>query len=136
MSTPLYQDQIITLSRDKSAAGRLEQPDKTATLDNPLCGDRVTFDVNLNGDTITELTHHIRGCALCKASASLLAKEGRGKSRQDFEIAVKNLENYLKNNEELPDNWQSLNVFAAVKEHKSRFDCVLLPFKTVLEALS
>jgi len=63
MSTDLYKEEIITLSKDTSAAGRLNNPDQSAKLDNPLCGDRVTLDLNMSNGLVAEVAHHVRGCA-------------------------------------------------------------------------
>ncbi|MCW9035719.1 MAG: iron-sulfur cluster assembly scaffold protein [Rhodospirillales bacterium] len=136
MSSNLYQDKIIALSKDLSNAGRLDKPDTTATLDNPLCGDRVTLDIKLKNNGISELSHHVRGCALCKASAALLATEGKAKTSEELMEMTVALENYFKEGKKLPEGWQTYEVFAPVKDHKSRYDCVLLPLKAAVEALS
>ena len=135
MSGTLYQDAIMTLAKDTSASGRLDYPDASATVDNPLCGDRVTVDINLTEGRIDALGHHVRGCALCKASAALLAQESKGLTADQLAAAMENLQLFLKDQSNLNGTLPSLSVFEPVKVHKSRHDCVLLPFHAALEAV-
>ena len=74
----VYQRAILELARDRTGAGRMEAPDGTATVDNPMCGDRVTIDLRLQDGHVTELHHHVRGCLLCEAAAGLLARHAPG----------------------------------------------------------
>ncbi len=104
MSDQLYQDRIVALAKAKTGAGKLAQPTRSGHRDNPLCGDRVTIDITLDGQGhIAEIAHQVRGCLLCQASASALS---------------------------------SFAAFTPVKSHKSRHECVLLPFEALQEALS
>jgi len=71
MSEQLYQERIVALAKAKTGAGKLASPTKSARRDNPLCGDRVTIDVKLDGQgRIAEIAQQVRGCLLCQASAS------------------------------------------------------------------
>jgi len=135
MSEGLYQDAIMVLAKDTSASGRLPAPDVSATVDNPLCGDRVTIDLALTQGAIEKLHHHVRGCALCKASAALLAKEGMGLDAVQLESAAEALGAYLLDKGDLDNSLPGLGAFEPVKPHKSRHDCILLPFRAALEAL-
>ena len=74
----VYQRAILELARDRSGAGRMEAPDGTATVDNPMCGDRVTIDLRIEDGHVSELHHHVRGCLLCEAAAGLLARHAPG----------------------------------------------------------
>ena len=96
MSDQLYQEKIVALAKAKTGAGKLENPTKSARRDNPLCGDRVTIDVRLDGQgKIAEIAHQVRGCLLCQASASALSSVAVGRDasgiaeiRHDAERAV------------------------------------------------
>ncbi|MDA1310166.1 MAG: iron-sulfur cluster assembly scaffold protein, partial [Proteobacteria bacterium] len=57
MLDALYQQEIIELSRKSRARGRLDAPDASARVDNPLCGDRVTIDLALDKGRITAIGH-------------------------------------------------------------------------------
>ncbi|MEZ5861777.1 MAG: iron-sulfur cluster assembly scaffold protein, partial [Geminicoccaceae bacterium] len=73
MNEALYNRAIIEAARDKRHAGRLEHPGGTATTDNPLCGDRVTLDLEGEAGRVAAVAHKTRGCLLTQAAASLLA---------------------------------------------------------------
>ena len=134
MSDQLYQERIVALAKARTGAGKLANPTKTVRRDNPLCGDRVILDVRLDGQgRIAELAHQVRGCLLCQASASALASVAVGKdkagiaaARQDAERAVGKAEGTA---------GEPFAAFAPVKAHKSRQECVLLPFEALADAL-
>lgn len=135
MSDQLYQERIVELAKAKTGAGKLTAPTKSARRDNPLCGDRVTIDVKLDGQgRIEEIAHQVRGCLLCQASASALASVAVGRDsagiaalRHDAERAVGREEGTA---------GEPFAAFAPVAAHKSRQECVLLPFEALKEALS
>ena len=86
MTDQLYQDRIVALAKAKTGAGKLASPTKSARRDNPLCGDRVTIDVRVDGQgKIAEIAHQVRGCLLCQASASALASVAVGRNAAGIE---------------------------------------------------
>lgn len=136
MSEALYHDAILALAKDRAHAGRLDAPTRTATLDNPLCGDRVTLDIALGADgTVLHIRHHVRGCALCQASAAALAAALEGQTAGALAAAEVALARALAGEIGAEsDVWQA---FSPVGRHSSRFDCVRLPLaaaRRVLEA--
>src|SRR5882724_6803424 len=85
MSDQLYQEHIVALAKAKTGAGKLANPTKSARRDNPLCGDRVTIDVKLDGQgRIAEIAQQVRGCLLCQASASALASAAMPRASPSF----------------------------------------------------
>ena len=136
-SNDMYQDEIVTLAKSKTGAERLENPDATVTLDNPLCGDRITLDISVADGKITHVGHRVRGCMLCEASASLVARDAIGTSTSDVPTAREILKSMLKT-EAIPAEgtlWSSVSAFAAVAGFKSRHECVLLPFEALGKAV-
>jgi nitrogen fixation NifU-like protein len=135
MSDQLYQERIVALAKAKTGAGKLASPTKSARRDNPLCGDRVTIDVKLDGQgKIAEIAHQVRGCLLCQASASALASVAVGRDaagiaelRHDAERAI---------GREPGAAHEPFAAFAPVAAHKSRHECVLLPLEALGDALS
>ncbi|MBI3505459.1 MAG: iron-sulfur cluster assembly scaffold protein [Proteobacteria bacterium] len=126
MSDALYHDAILARAKDTAREGRIDGATRTATRDNPLCGDRVTFDFTLDGTRIAAVRHLVRGCALCRASAALLAAQLEGHDAAQIGAAATRLEKALAGENDPADpEWQ---VFAPVGRHKSRHDCVRLPF--------
>ncbi|MBM3646697.1 MAG: iron-sulfur cluster assembly scaffold protein [Alphaproteobacteria bacterium] len=135
MNDQLYQERIVALAKAKTGAGKLAAPTKSARRDNPLCGDRVTIDVRLDeGGRIAELAHQVRGCLLCQASASALASVAVGSKAADIERLRLDAERAVGREE--GEAREPFSAFAPVKAHKSRQDCVLLPFEALKEALS
>ena len=135
MSEGLYHARIVALAKAKTGAGSLTDASRTARRDNPLCGDRVTVEVMLNDVfQITAIAHQVRGCLLCQASASALASVAVGRDaagiaalRRDALRAIGRLDG---------EPAEPFAAFAPVRAHKSRQECVLLPFEALADALS
>ena len=124
MSDQLYQDRIVALAKTKSAR-----------RDNPLCGDRVTIDVRLDDrGRIAEIAHQVRGCLLCQASASALSSVAVGRDKAGIDVLRHDAERAIGREE--GEAAEPFAAFAPVKSHKSRHECVLLPFEALAEALS
>ena len=68
----LYRDVILDHNRQPRNFGRLEPADAKAEGHNPLCGDRLSLFVRLDGDRIADLRFEGKGCAISTASASLM----------------------------------------------------------------
>jgi len=135
MTDQLYQDRIVSLAKAKTGAGKLAAPTKSARRDNPLCGDRVVIDVRLDdGGKIAEIAHQVRGCLLCQASASALASVAVGRNAAGIEKVRLDAERAIGREE--GEAAEPFAAFAPVKSHKSRHECVLLPFEALKEALS
>ena len=79
----LYRDVIVDHNRHPRNFGRLDPADAHADGFNPLCGDRLTMYVNLDGERIREAKFEGSGCAISVASASLLTEAVKGKSRAE-----------------------------------------------------
>lgn len=136
LADDLYNARIMELARNRSADGRLDRPSASATVNNPLCGDRVTIDVAMNGAVLAALGHKVRGCALCRASAALLGAHAPGKDAAHLSGIAGIVEAMLKRNGPAPaGEWNAIGIFRPVVGHKSRHDCVLLPFQALIEAL-
>lgn len=135
MSDDLYQQAIMERAKGRAGAGRLDTPDASVTVDNPLCGDRITLDVNLANGAIAAIGHQVRGCALCQASASVIATAAIGQTPAAANAGRDTLKSVLKG-ETATGAWSDLGIFAPVQRHKSRHDCVLLPFEALAQALA
>lgn len=123
-----------------SGQGRLEGPDGSATVDNPLCGDRVTIDVRRagSGDAghICEIGQVVRGCVLCEAAAATIVEVGTGATEADLRAASDQIRRMLEEGASPPSgHWRQAEMFLPVRAHPSRHDCVLLPFQALLQAL-
>ena len=137
MNYDLYQDQIIEWSKKTDHAGRLENADCSGTASNPLCGDRITVELQMDGEEIKSMAYQVRGCLLCKASSSMLAELARGLTFDQLKTMSSALDQALKSSQDSPEcfpEWYRL--FYPVRSHKSRHSCVLLPLDAVIKAIS
>ena len=136
-----YHAAIMSAARRASGRGRLEAPDASATVDNPLCGDRVTIDIRQavrEGEGfVSEIGQLVRGCVLCEAAAVLVVEAGTGAAPAELRVAAGEVRRLLREEgESLPEGgWRKAEMFRPVRPHPSRHDCVLLPFQALLEAL-
>ncbi len=138
MIDDIYTDPILELARKRIGHGRLADPRASVVLDNPLCGDRIRLDMDWRDDgKISGVAHEVRGCVLCRAAASALATVAPGRGKAQLVGIVRELEQILTGVSHDGDRrYSELAAFEAVCGHKSRFDCVLLPFKALLNGLS
>ncbi|MGH6953721.1 MAG: iron-sulfur cluster assembly scaffold protein [Alphaproteobacteria bacterium] len=137
MTDDLYQNAIVAHARAGAGKGRLKDPDGSATVDNPLCGDRVTIDLRMDGARVAALGQQVRGCVLCEAAASVIGQRAPGASRHDIAVAARIVAGILKG-EPVRDavSWPELSDFKPVSAYASRHDCVLLPFEALERALA
>lgn len=132
----LYQTAILARARDGNGAGTLADADGRATVDNPLCGDRVTMAVRAPNGRVEAVAHKVRGCVLCAAAASVIATHALGASGEDIAAIRQTLDAMLSNNGPAPNGaWAELSIFAAVAGHRNRHECVRLPFEALRRAL-
>jgi nitrogen fixation NifU-like protein len=136
MSDDLYQEAIIALAKRARTQPRLEAPDLTATVDNPLCGDRITLDLALNGEALAEVGHKTRGCLLCEASACLIVDHAPGEAIDALAVKAGGLVSSFKDvDQSLAELWPGLETLAPARRYKSRLECVTLPFQALIKAL-
>lgn len=131
----IYQEAIKALANDATGHGALVAPDGRAFIDNPLCGDCVEMEVNVAGNRIAALAHHVKGCLLCRAAASVIGKRAVGARVEEVEQISAGVSAMLEREAPPPAGWQELSAFAPVHGHRSRYDCVRLPFQALLAAL-
>ncbi|WP_191060077.1 iron-sulfur cluster assembly scaffold protein [Geminicoccus harenae] len=131
MNDALYDQAIIAEARSKTGAGRLDAPTVTAECDNPLCGDRITVDLAVQDGAISDLAHKTRGCLLTQASASLLARYAKGgdvAAARELRAAI---DAFVKGQDD-----ERFAILTPVRNAKSRWDCVTLPFQALADALA
>ena len=133
----IYHEAMVRLAHEATGAGRLAAPDAAVTLDNPLCGDRVTVEIEVRDGRIARLAHRVRGCLLCEAAASLIGRAASGAARADVEAGRAALAAVLREGAGAPEGtWAGLSVFTPVAAVPSRHRCALLPFDALCDALS
>ena len=91
MNDQLYHQAILELAKQARQASRLEAPQASVTVDNPLCGDRVTLDLNLADGRVREVGHKVRGCLLCQAAAAAIGARAPGETPAALRAVAKDL---------------------------------------------
>ena len=136
MRDEIYQTELLKLAARARGAGRLDEPRLSARVDNPLCGDRVTIDVRLDEEgRIAAFGTEVKACLLCQASASLIGDHAKGHPAADFDALRARIEAMLKDDGAPPEGeFEGFKAFLPVRAHKSRHECVLLPFDALKRA--
>lgn len=132
MSDELYQEALLKLAREAPRKGRLEPNDASVRLDNPLCGDRVRIDLRMSGPTIADLAHEVRGCVLCEAAAGAIGRLAVGLDKEGVVRLAAEADKALVGE---ASEVQELQAFNPVSRHRSRHDCVRLPFQALKQAM-
>ena len=136
MNDELYHEAILELAKKARHASRLEAPQASVTVDNPLCGDRVTLDLTLADGRVRAVGHRVRGCLLCQAAAVAIGERAPGETPADLRAVARDLTDAITRAPETGGElWPELAAFAPVRAHKSRHECVLLPFQALTQAL-
>lgn len=135
----LYQEVIIDHSRKPRNCELMEHPDRSANGFNPLCGDRVTVYVRLDGDRIEDLSFQGAGCAISTASASLMTEFLRGRTVSEAVRLFDRFHVLVTGNPDEPAPVEpelgKLNALAGVREFPSRVKCATLSWHTLHAAL-
>ena len=130
----LYQEIIIDHSKRPRNFGPVPDASAKAEGFNPLCGDRVTIQLKLENDVITNVGFQGSGCAISTASASLLTETLKGKTRLEAERLFERFHELL-TGEATPDQLGKLAVFSGVREYPVRVKCATLAWHTLRAAL-
>ena len=133
----IYHQAIVEAARRACGSGRLESPDASVSVDNPLCGDRVSMDVHVGGGRLRGVAHRVRGCLLCEAAASIIAVNAVGETAGELAAVGQALSDALATDFDdgcLP--WRDLAVFAPVAGYRSRHRCVTLAFEALASAMA
>lgn len=135
MSEDLYHKALLELAALPEA--RLEQADRSVTVDNPLCGDRVTLDVTTEDGRVAEVGREVRACLICQAAAAVLSRTAIGQSAEQIESAAQAVRDMLKTGAAPPEgDWAEMSSFQPVADYRSRHGCVLLPFDALKKAMA
>ncbi|HUI59882.1 MAG TPA: SUF system NifU family Fe-S cluster assembly protein [Steroidobacteraceae bacterium] len=133
----LYRDVILDHNRTPRNFGRLEAADARADGHNPLCGDRLTVFLKMNGDRIEDVRFEGKGCAISTASASLMTEAVKGKSRARIAELFDHVHTLLTQHDAVPDpGLGKLAALSGVREFPARVKCASLCWHTLNAALA
>ena len=134
MNVPLYNTEILRLAATIPHHDRLPDPMGSAEKRSPVCGSRVTVDVNVDaGGRVSEVGLLVRACALGQASSSLLGASVIGKSPEELAAARDALTAWLAGEGPLPD-WPGFALFTPALPHSARHASIRLAFEAAAEA--
>jgi nitrogen fixation NifU-like protein len=134
----LYQSLILDHNRNPRNFGPLDGADRHAEGFNPLCGDQVKVDVKLEGDRVADIKFTGNGCAISKASASLMTTAVKGKTLAEAEALFEGFHGLVTGTaipEDPKKTLGKLAIFAGVAEFPVRVKCATLAWHTLKDAL-
>jgi nitrogen fixation protein NifU and related proteins len=137
MSSPfdeLYQEVILDHNRRPHNFRTIEEG-RHAEGYNPLCGDRLTVYLKLEGDRIKDASFQGAGCAISKASASLMTDSVKGKTVAEASALFDRFQRMITRSiDETVDDLGKLSVFAGVRQYPTRVKCASLAWHTLKAA--
>ena len=130
----LYQQVILDHSKRPRNFGPLEGANRTAEGHNPLCGDHVTLFMLIEGDVIKDVRFTGDGCAIYKASASLLTESLKGKRKDEVKSLFERIRQMVLTGQ-VNGDLGKLAVFAGVHKFPARVKCAILPWHAAIAAV-
>ncbi|PIY69165.1 SUF system NifU family Fe-S cluster assembly protein [Candidatus Roizmanbacteria bacterium CG_4_10_14_0_8_um_filter_39_9] len=88
-NTGIYQEIILDHASNPRNIGSISNPSKTTLVHNPLCGDKIKMDVLFNGEKIKDIKFQVSGCAISKATVSMLSEKIKGKTKSELRKLAK-----------------------------------------------
>ncbi len=132
----LYQEVILDHNRSPRNFGRLEDPTLQADGHNPLCGDKLTVALNVADGVVTDIRFEGSGCAISKASASLMTEGIKGKTLDEARALFERFHQMVTDQAAPADaSLGKLTVFAGVRDYPARVKCAILAWHTLLAAV-
>ncbi len=134
----LYQEVILDHNRRPRNYGPLPDATHAAKGHNPLCGDKLTLALKIEGDRITGVAFEGSGCAISKSSASLMTDAVKGRTIDEATELFDRFHQMVTTPIDQPvdeDKVGKLAVFAGVREFPARVKCASLPWHTLKAAL-
>ena len=134
----LYQEVILDHNKNPRNFRELETATQTADGNNPLCGDALRVYVEIEDDKVKDVAFKGSGCAISKASASMMTQTVKGKSREEAETIFHEFQRMVTGEldaEADENNLGRLKIFAGVLEFPARVKCASLSWHTLHAAL-
>jgi nitrogen fixation NifU-like protein len=135
----LYQQVILDHNKKPRNFRRLEDATQHADGFNPLCGDQLSVYLRVADDVVEEVSFEGSGCAISKASASMMTQAVKGKSRDEAERLFAEFHRMVTgelDEEAEPNSLGRLKIFSGVREFPARVKCASLPWHTLHAALA
>ena len=134
----LYQEVILEHNKNPRNFREISDADQYADGKNPLCGDALRVYVAMDGDTITDVAFKGSGCAISKASASMMTQSIKGKTKAEAEHIFEEFHNMVTGELDIETDENELGklkIFSGVLEFPARVKCASLSWHTLNAAL-
>src|SRR5262245_54576091 len=134
----LYQQVILDHNRKPRNFKRLETANRRQEGYNPLCGDQLTLYLEMDGDLIKDVGFQGSGCAISKASASMMTTAVKGKTKEEAEVMFDEFHHMVKGELDPltePPHLGRLTILYGVREIPVRVKCASLPWHALKAAL-
>lgn len=134
----LYRDVILDHNKNPRNFGKLDPCDTSADGHNPLCGDRLTLTLRLEGDAVSDVRFEGKGCAISTASASLMTEAIKGLDEQAITALSEVVHRTLTSSTDaaVPEGLGKLAALSGVREYPARVKCASLCWHTLSAALA
>lgn len=135
----LYQEVILDHNKNPRNFRELETATNTADGNNPLCGDALRVYVEMEDDKVKDVAFKGSGCAISKASASMMTQVVKGKSKEEAEVLFTEFQKMVTGELDIETDENQLGklkIFAGVLEFPARVKCASLSWHTLHAALS
>ena len=134
----LYQEVILDHNRSPRNFGHLDDANRRADGHNPLCGDRLDVTVKVVEGVVTDLRFEGSGCAISKASASLMTEAVKGKTIDEFHELFDYFHRLVTDETLIVDERAlgKLAVFSGVRDYPARVKCAILAWHTLKSAVT
>lgn len=134
----LYQEVILEHNRKQRYHKHVDGADHSVEGYNPLCGDRYTVELRMEGDAIGEIGFSGSGCAISRASASIMCEAVEGKSREEVQDILDRFSDIVSGSLDASGGileHGAMAALAGVREFPMRVKCATLPWHTLRAAL-
>lgn len=132
----LYQELILDHTRKPRNFGPLRSANRRADGYNPLCGDKISLAIEVEGETIRDVRFEGSGCAISMASASLMTEAVKGRPVADAEALFGRVHALVTGTGEDAGDVGKLVVLSGVRDYPSRVKCASLAWHTLRAALA
>ena len=135
--TDLYQEVILEHSRHPKNFGLAQDANRQARGNNPLCGDRVSVYLSVDGDHITDAHFEARGCAISIASASMMTEMIKGKTVDEANSLFERFRSLVTSDANGPadEDLAELESLSGVRAFPTRIKCATLAWHAMTAAL-
>ena len=134
----LYQQVILDHNKKPRNFHKLADANRSAEGYNPLCGDHLNVYLRVENDQVLDVSFEGSGCAIWKASASMMTQAVKGKTKAEAELLFDEFHRMVMcelDEENDPNNLGKLKIFAGVREFPARVKCATLSWHTMRAAL-